>query len=231
MFNYEEIFETLPMDQIADQVGEPRSEVEHAVRNALPALFMGLEANAQDPAGEASLARALQSHDPSLIDGEVSLPNIDTADGAKISQHIFGDNEGAVVQQLGGLGGGDSLMKKLLPILSPIVMSWLARKLTGRNGQDAGETPDKPGILGDLLSKALGNRGAEQAPPPPAPSGEPKFRSPSSTTSSGGPTMPFPGDGEAPQPKTQQTNQPSGGGLGGGVLGQILGDLLGGGSR
>ena len=68
MLDYQEILNNLPMDQIAQQVGEPQAEVENAVRNALPALLMGLGANAQDPAGEASLASALKDHDPSLLE-------------------------------------------------------------------------------------------------------------------------------------------------------------------
>ena len=36
----------------------PPEDVEAATRNALPALLMGMGANTQDPAGEASLASA-----------------------------------------------------------------------------------------------------------------------------------------------------------------------------
>ncbi|MBB1509221.1 DUF937 domain-containing protein [Tessaracoccus sp. MC1756] len=235
MFNYEEILDDLPMDQIAHEVGEPRAEVENAVRNALPALLMGLGANAQDPAGEASLARALQDHDPALLRGGVNLSQVDTAEGAKISHNIFGRNEEAVVNQLGGLGGGSGLIQKLIPILAPIVMSWLAGKFMGRDerqGQpEATPTGRGGGGLGDILGQVLGGGRGEQAPPPSTPQTDPQFRAPAPTNTPGAPTMPFPDEDENPLPQTQQTNQPSGGGLGGGVLGQILGDLLGGGRR
>lgn len=238
MYDYQEILNSLPMEKIAAQVGEPQAEVESAVRNALPALLMGLGANAQDPAGEASIANALKKHDPSLLDGGVDLSQIDTSDGAKISHHIFGQNEDAVMNQLGGLGGGNGLIQKLMPILAPIVMAWLAGKFMGadeRQGQPQQSPQGRSGggILGDILGQVLGGGSGQQAPPPPAPQQqrEPQFRAPqTSGTGSGAPTMPFPDDTN-PQPQTQQTNQPSGGGLGGGVLGQILGDLLGGGRR
>lgn len=235
MFDYQEILNTLPMDQIAAQVGEPQAEVESAVRNALPALLMGMGANAQDPAGEASLASALRKHDPSLLDGGVDLSRVDTNDGAKISHHIFGSNEEAVMNQLGGLGGGNALIQKLIPILAPIVMAWLAGKLMGQDERQGQPTPQSQGragggILGDILGQVLGGGASpQQAPPPQTPQSEPQFRSPQTSSTGGAPTMPFP-DSD-PQPQTQQTNQPSGGGLGGGVLGQILGDLLGGGRR
>ncbi|HHT12064.1 MAG TPA: DUF937 domain-containing protein [Propionibacterium sp.] len=238
MFDYQEILNSLPMDQIAAQVGEPQAEVESAVRNALPALLMGMGANAKDPAGEASLAAALKDHDPSLLEGGVDLNRIDPNEGAKISHHIFGQNEDAVMNQLGGLGGGNALIQKLIPILAPIVMAWLAGKFMGRDERQ-GQPQQAPqgrsgGVLGDILGQVLGGGSGQQtAPPPQAPQQqrEPQFRAPeTSGTGSGAPTMPFPEDTN-PQPQTQQTNQPSGGGLGGGVLGQILGDLLGGGRR
>ncbi|MDO5677384.1 MAG: DUF937 domain-containing protein [Propionibacteriaceae bacterium] len=238
MFDYQEILNSLPMDQIAAQVGEPQAEVESAVRNALPALLMGMGANAQDPAGEASLASALRQHDPSLLDGGIDLSAIDLEDGRKISHHIFGANEDAVMNQLGGLGGGGGLIQKLMPILAPIVMAWLAGKLMGtdeRQGQPQQAPPQAPqgrsggGILGDILGQVLGGGSGQQAPPAQAPQQrEPQFRAPEAP-SGDAPSMPFPDAN--PQPQTQQTNQPSGGGLGGGVLGQILGDLLGGGRR
>ncbi|GAA4901990.1 hypothetical protein GCM10025789_20800 [Tessaracoccus lubricantis] len=231
MFNYEEIIEELPMDQIAHQVGEPRSEVENAVRNALPALLMGMGANAQDPAGEASLARALQDHDPGLLRGGVDLASVDTADGAKISHHIFGRNEQAVINQLGGVGGGSGLIQKLIPILAPIVMSWLAGKLMGRDERQGDAGQRSGGGLGDILGQVLGGNRDEPAAPPSTEQTNPQFRAPEPSNRPGAPTMPFPDDNENPLPQTQQTNQPSGGGLGGGVLGQILGGLLGGGRR
>lgn len=239
MFDYQEILNSLPMDQIAAQVGEPQAEVESAVRNALPALLMGMGANAQDPAGEASLAAALKDHDPSLLENGVDLNRIDPNEGAKISHHIFGQNEDAVMNQLGGLGGGNALIQKLIPILAPIVMAWLAGKFMGRD-QAQGQPQQAPqgrsggGVLGDILGQVLGGGSGQQTAPPPqtqTQQREPQFRAPDTSGSgSGAPTMPFPDDTN-PQPQTQQTNQPSGGGLGGGVLGQILGDLLGGGRR
>ena len=81
--------------------------------------------NSSVSAGEASLASALGQHDPRLVQGGVNLDEVDEADGAKIAHHVFGDNEQQVVNQLGGLGGGNALIQKLLPILAPIVMSWL----------------------------------------------------------------------------------------------------------
>lgn len=138
----DDILAGLPVDQLADQLGVPADQVRAAAATTIPALLGGLDANAQDAAGASSIADALGRHgdDLGLGAGNVDLGRIDQADGAKIAAHIFGDREGEVVQQLGGLGGG-SLVQKLIPVLAPIVLAYLAKQVggqaAGRSGGDA----------------------------------------------------------------------------------------------
>ena len=158
----DEILSSVDLDQLARQVGSEPSEVEQAARATLPALLGGLQANAADPSGAASIGEALGQHDPSLIEGGVDLDQVDRADGEQITRHIFGDNQDQVVSQLGGLGGVQSkdLVSKLLPILAPIVLSWLAQQVSRRGsggsvgGQTQGAAPG--GGLGDILGQVLG---------------------------------------------------------------------------
>jgi hypothetical protein len=148
----------LPMDQLARRLGVSESEAEGAVRQALPALLGGMNANAQDPAGAASLATALGEHDDDLLEGGIDLDQVDTADGEKIVRNVFGDNEPQVVDTLGGLSGGASsgLMAKLLPMLAPLVLSFLAKQFAG--GKASGGAHGGGG-LGDLLGGLLGGQG------------------------------------------------------------------------
>jgi hypothetical protein len=157
----DEILSQVDLNQLAQQVGADPAEVEQAARTALPALLGGLDANASDPAGAASLAEALGQHDGSLIDGGVDLSQVDPAEGEKIAQHIFGDNQDQVLNQLGGVGGGagKGIISKLIPILAPIVLSWLAKKVLGGAGGGAATTPSSSaggGGLGDILGQVLG---------------------------------------------------------------------------
>lgn len=156
----DEILSQVDLGQLAQEVGASPEEVEQAARTALPALLGGLQANAADPGGSASLQEALGQHDASLIDGGVDLRQVDRADGAKIASHIFGDQQDQVVNQLSALGGGTSkgLVSKLLPILAPIVLSWLAKQLTGKAGGGATSTSQagSGGVLGDILGQVLG---------------------------------------------------------------------------
>jgi hypothetical protein len=155
----DEIIGLIPMDQLAGQLGVDPATAEAAARQALPTLIGGMQANASG-GGEASLAEAVGQHDPSLVEGGVDLGQVDESDGSKIVGHVFGANHDAVVDQLGGLpgGGGSSLVRRLLPILAPIVMSYLARRLLGGRGgaTAAAATGGAGGGLGDVLGQILG---------------------------------------------------------------------------
>jgi hypothetical protein len=158
MDNVDEIVANIPMNALADQLGVDPATAETAVRQTLPALLGGLQANAADPSGEASLAGALEQHPPDLVEGGVDLNQVDPEDGEKIVGHIFGSNTDQVAQTLGGnLGGSSDLIKKLLPLLAPIVLSYLSRRMRG-----GAATPGdrQGGGLGDLLGSILGGLGA-----------------------------------------------------------------------
>lgn len=240
MQDYQEIINQLPIDQLAQQVGASPEEVQNAVRSAVPALLMGMDANAQDPAGANSLLGALGQHSPGLLSGGVDLSQVDTSDGAKITRNIFGSNEDAVVSQLGSAGGADGgLIKKLLPILAPIVMAWLAGKLMkvdeGQGQPTQTQSSSGGGILGQILGQVLGGGGATAEPQTTqTQSTQPQFKEETAPQAdSGTPQMKFPDQAEQTQSTTQSNDGGLGGALGGGggILGQILGGLLGGGKR
>jgi hypothetical protein len=160
MSSVDDIVAGIPMQSLADQLGVDQGTAESAVRQALPALLGGMQANAADPAGEASLAGALDQHSPDLVAGGVDLDQVDTADGERIVRHVFGGNTNQVAQTLGGNlgGGGGDLMARLLPVLAPIVLSYLAQRRRGDAGSAGGE-PAGGGGLGDLLGSILGGAG------------------------------------------------------------------------
>lgn len=146
----DELRSSLPIDQIASQLGEDPDAVRQAVAVALPALLGGLQANAQDPGGEASLAQAVGQHDAAVATEPIDLADVDAADGERITAHIFGAQHDQVVQQLGATGVSSSLVQKLLPLLAPIVLSYLAKQMGAKGGAAAGG-----GVLGSILSSVL----------------------------------------------------------------------------
>jgi hypothetical protein len=161
MTTTDDILAQIPLSSLAAQLGVDERTAEQAARQALPALLGGMGANAQDPRGAVSLAGAVGKHDPRLVEGGVNLDEVDVVDGDKIVSNVFGDQREAVVNRLagagsGGVGGG--LVAKLLPLLAPIVMSYLAKQLSGSGGGGAG-TPQGSAAapdIGDLLGGLLG---------------------------------------------------------------------------
>jgi hypothetical protein len=159
----DDLLAQIPTDRLAARLGVDRATADAAIRQTLPALVGGLHANAQDPAGAASLTGALGRHDPGLVEGGVDLDRVDPADGDKIVGHVFGDTRGQVVQALGATGSPTvtrDLVAKLLPLLAPIVMSYLAKRLGGAQGSAAGGTAGSnvvADILGSLLGAAAGS--------------------------------------------------------------------------
>ncbi|MFD6273360.1 DUF937 domain-containing protein, partial [Nocardia asteroides] len=134
MTSFDDLLSQVPIAQIADQLGVDQATATNAVQAALPTLLGGLQANAAEPQGAASLLGALDSHG-GLVEGEgaVDLQQVDVADGEKIVDNVFGDEKNTVISALGGTGGtgGNDLIGKLLPILAPIVLAYVAKQLTG----------------------------------------------------------------------------------------------------
>jgi hypothetical protein len=204
MASFDDLFSQIPIAQIAQQLGVDEATATNAVKTALPTLVGGLQANAADADGAASLENALDQHG-GLLDGGVDVNQIDAKDGAKIVSNIFGGAQNEVVSALGNTVGdtggsaGSQLIKQLLPILAPIVLAYLAKQLTGGNNAPAqpAQQQSSGGAIGDILGGLL--RSAT-----------------SNSNSSGG------------------LGGVLGGLLGGnagGALGDVLGGLLGGGKR
>lgn len=157
----DEIMSQIPLSQLASQLGTDEQTAGAAAQQAIPALLGGLQANAQDPDGAASLEGALGQHSASLIDGGVDLDQVNATDGQKIVSNIFGGQSDGVAQTLGGnLGGGNQsdLMRKLLPILAPIVMSYLVKRMGGGAGAAGGGAGG--GLLGSILGGLGGGSGS-----------------------------------------------------------------------
>ena len=166
----DDLLSKLPIDQIAGTLGIAPDEAQRAVSGALPALLGGLKANADDPAGERSLAGALTEHSPALVEGGIDIGQVDTADGEKIVDNVFGPSKDQVVAKLSDSAGAEpSIVQRILPVLAPIVLSYLSKQVMGQGGATSGgaqgrtpgsaSAPQTAGGLGDLLGGVLGGTG------------------------------------------------------------------------
>lgn len=143
----EEILSSLDLDQLAQLLGTDKASAGRAAAAAIPTLIGGLQANSGHEDGANSLLGALGQHVNETYSDSVNLADVDVADGRKIVAHALADDP----QRVAGLAGIDGdLLAKLLPLLAPVVMSYLAKKL-GVGSSSSG------GLLGDLLGGLLGN--------------------------------------------------------------------------
>lgn len=200
MAGLDELLNEIPTQQIASKLGRDEGEVSSAIQTLVPLLLGGLQQNAQDPGHASNIESAASTHAASgLLDGGVSVDQVDEADGSKAISKIFGGNDTNQVAAAlagGGAGNGD-LLKQLLPILAPIVLAYIGKQLSKGGGAAAPAEPQAQasgGGLGDILGSILGGG------------------------NSGGNNNPL----------GSILGSVLGGGKGGGGLGDILGGLLGG---
>ncbi len=161
MSGLEDLFAQIPMSDIASKIGVDEAEVNKAVQLLVPVLVGGLHENAQDPEHASKIESAVDSHAASgLLDGGVSIDQVDQKAGQQAIAKIFGGNDVAqVANALAGGGGGNSdLLTKLLPILAPIVLAYVGKQLTGKSGAPAAGGGGLNDVLGSILGGMGGNK-------------------------------------------------------------------------
>jgi hypothetical protein len=154
------LLDQIPVGDIAEQLGIDHDVAEAAVKQVLPGLVGGLAANAKrDDKSAQTLNNVLKHHNKGIAK---SVKDVDTADGAKIVRNVFGENEDKVVDKLAAASTksdvtGD-LIKQILPIVAPIVLSWLASQFLGGKTESEAPAPKEEsssGGIGDLLGGLL----------------------------------------------------------------------------
>jgi len=165
MAGLDELIAQIPVQDIAKQLGADEGEVHNAVRTLVPALVGGVAENVNaDSIDSADLEQEVAKQGASgLLDGGVSVDQVDPSQGDQFVARIFGGNDSnAVASALAGGGGGNSdLIKKLLPILAPIVLAYLGKQLSNN---DAPAQSGGGGGLGDVLGSILGGGGGGNNP-------------------------------------------------------------------
>lgn len=79
------------LKQLGESIGADSTQVSKLTQLGLPAMLEGLARNAQSKEGAESLAGALDQHKDDAVDNlEGFFNKVDTQDGAKILDHVFG---------------------------------------------------------------------------------------------------------------------------------------------
>lgn len=200
----DDILGSINPEQLAGLLGTDPDSAMDAAAAAIPTLVGGLQANTGASGGAEGLASALGQHAGDKFGDQIDLEAVDAADGRKILNHALANDP----ERLAGVGGLDGdLLSKLLPILAPIVMNYLAKQLLG-GGQNDTSAASNP--IGDLLGGLLGGGAAPQT---------------SSANPLGDLLGSMLGGASQPAPKAPASRTPASGGL---DLGALLGQILGG---
>ena len=165
MANLDDLFAQIPIDDIAGKLGASPDEVHSAVQALVPTLLGGIHNSAQDSDGASSIESAANEHAASgLLDGGVHVDQVDQNQGHAAIAKIFGGNDSNTVSSaLAGTAGSGDLIKRLLPILAPIVLAYVGKQLSqGARAQAAPAAQQQAmpsGGLGDVLGSLLGGAG------------------------------------------------------------------------
>jgi hypothetical protein len=163
-----------PIGQLSQQLGTPEPQTETAVGAALPLLLGALGRNASQPQGAEALFGALQRDHAGSDFGSVlgsilgggggatvgGGPGSRSLDGGSILGHIFGGRRSTAEEGLGqatGLGGSQA--GRLLSMLAPIVLSFLANRMS-RQGLDSGGLGQELGVERQRVQEQGGIGGA-----------------------------------------------------------------------
>lgn len=159
MAGLDELFAQIPVADIANKVGADEGEVTAAIKTLVPALVGGLQQNvAADDIDSAPLESAVTEQAASgLLDGGVNVDDVDEKQGDNLVAHLFGGNDSnTVASALAGTGAGSGdLIKKLLPIITPIVLAYIGKQFSQQNAP-AQQQASGGGGLADILGSILG---------------------------------------------------------------------------
>ena len=145
------------ISQISNKLGIDPGTAGKAVAIALPLLIAALARNSSTPSGADALTQAVaRDHDGSILDDVGGFLNSgNTADGAGILGHVFGNQqnsvEGALAQRT-GLDAGSA--GQVLAMVAPLVLGAL------------GKTRMEQGLDANGLSAYLGEQQQAQSAPP-----------------------------------------------------------------
>ena len=135
MADLDDLINQIPVADIAKKLGANEGEVNNAVRTLVPALVGGIQQNVQtDDIDSSELESAVTRQGASdLLDGGVSVDQVDDARPSSARSH--GSSAATTPRRwpsaLSGAGAGNSDSdQKLLPILMPIVLAYIGKRLT-----------------------------------------------------------------------------------------------------
>jgi hypothetical protein len=169
MAGLDDLLNQIPVADIANKLGADQGEVSQAIQTLVPTLLGTLQENVQaEDIDSVQLEETVIAEGQSdLLDGGVNVDQLDENQGNQMIASLFGGNDTNQVASAlagGGAPGGD-LIKRLLPMLAPIVLAYVGRQFSQRGAAGAGAQAQAApgGGMGDILGSILGGAGGGAA--------------------------------------------------------------------
>ena len=163
MAGLDDLFNQIPVADIAAKLGADQGEVSQAIQTLVPTLLGTLQENVQaDDIDSTNLESAVVAEGQSdLLTGGVNVDQIDQGQGNQLIASLFGGNDtNQVASALSGAGaGGGDLIKRLLPMLAPIVLAYVGKQFSQKNAGAGAQAQASGGGMGDILGSILGGAG------------------------------------------------------------------------
>ena len=160
MAGLDDLFNQIPVADIAAKLGADQGEVNQAIQTLVPTLLGTLQENVQaDDIDSSQLESAVVAEGESdLLTGGVNVDQLDEAQGSQLVASLFGGNDtNQVASALSGAGAGSGdLIKRLLPMLAPIVLAYVGKQFAQKQADGAAAQASPGGGIGDVLGSILG---------------------------------------------------------------------------
>ncbi|MGO9157676.1 DUF937 domain-containing protein [Mycobacterium sp.] len=169
MAGLDDLYSQIPTSEIATKLGVDEGEVDSAVHTLVPVLLGGLQHNSQDPEHASRIESAASSHAArGLLDVGGGVDQAGESDGQQAVAALFGGNDTdqvAAALAKGGAGNSD-LLKRLLPILLPMVLAYIGKQLSPDGAQTTTAQKKEEasgGGLGEILGSILGGGSGDKS--------------------------------------------------------------------
>ena len=134
---------------ISQATGASTNDVTSILASALPSLLSGANRQATQTSTATSFAKALSSHAQDDTSNLAAFyNNVDLNDGAKIIQHLFGNQTNSITKSVASQAG--VTQKQALSVLSaaaPLLMSLIGKQTTAQT-----KTAQTTSLMSSLLS-------------------------------------------------------------------------------
>ena len=168
MAGLDDLYAQIPTSEIANKLGADEGEVDSAIHTLVPVLLGGLQHNSQDPEHASRIESAASNHAArGLLDAGGGVDQAGESDGQQAVAALFGGNDSdqvAAALAKGGAGNSD-LLKRLLPILLPMVLAYIGKRLSpgGAQTTTAQKEEASGGGLGEILGSILGGGSGDKS--------------------------------------------------------------------